>query len=60
MVAAGYAHSLTLRNDGTVAAFGMNDKGQCDVPETAHGAIAVACGGFHSLALTPGGGVVAW
>lgn len=59
-VAAGHSHSLTLRNDGTVAAFGKNDEGQCDVPETAHGAVAVACGGFHSLALMPGGGVVAW
>ncbi|MBB1510611.1 hypothetical protein [Tessaracoccus sp. MC1756] len=60
MVAAGHSHSLSLRNDGTVAAFGMNDEGQCDVPGTAHGAVAVACGGFHSLALTSGGGVVAW
>ncbi len=32
-VAAGYEHSVILREDGTVVAFGGNDWGQCDVQD---------------------------
>ena len=32
MVAAGGVHTVLLRSDGTAAAFGDNDDGQCDLP----------------------------
>lgn len=59
-IAAGHSHSLTLRDDGTVAAFGSNEDGQCNVPHEAHGASSIACGGFHSLAVLSDGSVVGW
>ena len=30
-IAAGYAHTVGLRADGSVVAVGRNDEGQCDV-----------------------------
>lgn len=60
LVAAGYNHSLALRNDGTVAAWGRNDHGQCDVPVGLGGVAGLAGGFSHSLALRSDGTVVAW
>ena len=59
-VAAGEAHALALRDDGTVIAWGDNLHGQCDVPEDLNEAVAIAAGGFHSLALRRNGNVVGW
>lgn len=59
-VAGGGYHSLALRADGTVAAWGENGTGQTDVPSTLTNVAAVACGWFHSLALQADGTVVAW
>jgi len=59
-VAAGYSHSLGLRNDSTVVAWGGNDYGQCDVPLPNSGFIAVAGGWGHSLGLKDDGSIVAW
>jgi alpha-tubulin suppressor-like RCC1 family protein len=71
-VAAGWYHSLALRTEGTVVAWGLGHVGQVDgsissasslvplaVPWVT-GAVAIAAGGFHSLALTTGGHVVGW
>ncbi len=59
-VAAGYGHSLGLRNDGSIAAWGRNNYGQCDVPSPNTGFIAVAVGEHHSLGLRNDGSIVAW
>lgn len=74
-VAAGANHSLALRSDGTVLAFGLNDVGQLGnstnnntdtanptptvVPDLS-GVIALAAGSNHSLALRSDGTVVAF
>jgi alpha-tubulin suppressor-like RCC1 family protein len=59
-VAAGAHHSLGLRSDGKIVAWGNNDYGQCNVPALNEDFIAVAGGDFHSLGLTSDGSIVAW
>jgi len=59
-VAAGLAHSLALRADGTVAAWGDNSYGETTVPAGLSGVVAVSAGGGFSLALLANGTVVAW
>ena len=59
-IAAGYAHSLALKSDGTVVAWGSNDYGQSNVPAGLTGVTAIAGGYGHSLALKSDGTVVAW
>ena len=59
-MATGYAHSLVLKADGTVGAFGYNGEGRCNVPAGLANVRAVAAGGFHSVALRKDGTVVAW
>jgi alpha-tubulin suppressor-like RCC1 family protein len=53
-------HSLALRADGTVTAWGRNDFTQAQVPVGLSDVVAVAAGALHSLALTAEGRVVAW
>lgn len=67
-LAAGYAHSMALRADGTVVAWGAGTNntassphfGQVQVPADLTNVAAIACGGYHSLALREDGTVVAW
>ena len=62
-VAAGGNHSLALKADGTVSAWGywnLNDHGQTTVPPFLAGVVAIAAGSSHSLALRANGTVVAW
>jgi alpha-tubulin suppressor-like RCC1 family protein len=64
-------HSLAIRTDGAVVAWGNNDNGQLGTGDTANrtvavavpnlaGVIATAVGASHSLALTADGTVWAW
>ncbi len=50
-IAAGLSHSLALKNDGTVVAWGRNVEGQTTVPAGLTGVTAIAAGGYHSIAL---------
>lgn len=59
-VSVGGYHVLALRNDGTVAAWGNNNYGQCNVPIGLSDVTAISAGGFHSVALKSDGTVVAW
>ncbi len=64
-VAAGYAHSLALKSDGTVVAWGSNAFGQTDVPDDLNDIDAIAAGQHFSLALKKNedgslGSLVAW
>ncbi len=75
IIAAGGGCSLGLKSDGTVAAWGDNSYGQCDVPPGLSDVVSIAAGGFlvvgkpgywgeentgQSLALKSDGTLVAW
>ncbi len=60
LIAAGEAHALVLRNDGTVAAWGRGDYGQTTIPAGLSGVVAVSVGAINSLALKGDGTVAAW
>lgn len=67
-IAAGVDHSLALKSDGTVAAWGSarlyinawNPLGQTSIPAGLSNVVAVAGGSFHSMALKADGTVVVW
>jgi hypothetical protein len=55
-IAAGKSHTVALKDDGTVLAWGSNDEdedhGQTNIPAAAlNGALAIAAGGHHTVAL---------
>ncbi|MDP1806652.1 MAG: hypothetical protein Q8K72_15855 [Acidimicrobiales bacterium] len=53
-------HSLALKADGTVVAWGDNTFGQTNVPAGLTDVVSIAAGGWHSVALKADGTVVAW
>ncbi|MBI4719361.1 MAG: PKD domain-containing protein [Planctomycetes bacterium] len=59
-VAAGGYHSLGLKADGSIVAWGDNQYGQSKVPASNTGFIGVAGGWDHSLGLKADGAIVAW
>lgn len=58
-VAGGSSHSLALKRDGTVIAWG-GYPGLTNVPPGLTGVMAIAAGSYHNLALTRDGTVAAW
>ena len=50
-IAAGGAHNLGLKSDGSIVAWGYNAFGECNVPAPNTAFVAVAAGGDHSLGL---------
>ena len=59
-IAAGTYHSLALRGDGVVIAWGDNSQGQCAIPPGLSNVVALAAGGAHSVALRDNGSVTGW
>lgn len=59
-ISAGQLHSVALKKDGTVVAWGDNSGNQRDVPVGLSGVAAIAAGGYHTLALKNDGSVVGW
>jgi hypothetical protein len=58
-ISAGVRHSLALRADGTLVAWGNNEYDQTAAPAR-DDLVAIAAGGYHNLALTAEGSVIAW
>ncbi|MFN0134267.1 MAG: RCC1 domain-containing protein [Phycisphaerales bacterium] len=58
-VASGRKFAIGVRENGSLAGWGLNTDGQTNVPESAN-FVAVSCGWDHSLALQTDGTVVAW
>jgi Bacterial Ig-like domain/Regulator of chromosome condensation (RCC1) repeat len=50
-ISAGTVHSLALKGDGTVVAWGENLYGEANVPAGLSGVTAIDAGGYHNLAL---------
>ena len=70
-IAAGWDHSLAIRSDSTVLAWGLNNYGQLGLGDTDNRAVpttaidgltvkAIACGGAHSLAIKSDNAGIAW
>lgn len=71
-IAGGYVHSLAVKTNGQVWAWGNNDSGQLGIGLTPNesftpvqagaftNAVSVAAGYYHSMALTADGKVYAW
>jgi len=60
VITSGVYHSLALKEDGAIVAWGSNGYGQCDIPSPNADFIAVAAGGEFSLGLKEDGSIVAW
>jgi hypothetical protein len=59
-IAAGGYHSLALKADGMVVAWGDNNYGETNIPPGLTNVVAIATGYAHSLALKADGTVVGW
>lgn len=59
-VVGGGGHSLALKNDGTVVAWGINNYGQATVPTNLVGIAMIAAGGAFSVALQTNSTIRAW
>lgn len=59
-ISAGAMHSLAVKKNGAVVAWGSNRYGQCRVPAGLSDVVMTAGGRDHSLALKKDGAVIAW
>jgi alpha-tubulin suppressor-like RCC1 family protein len=59
-IAAGGFHSLALKSDGTVVAWGRNTEGETNVPMGLSNVVAIAAGYYHSIALRNDGTIIVW
>jgi hypothetical protein len=59
-VAAGLYHSLALKSNGKVIAWGDDSYGETEVPTGLTNVVAIAAGGYNSLALKGDGTVIVW
>ena len=59
-IAAGYAHSVAVKSDGSVVCWGSNDFGQCNPPVSISSATGVAAGWYHTVTVKADGSVVCW
>lgn len=59
-IGAGGGHSLAIRRNGSLVAWGLDDCGQVSDVPTGEPFRAVAGGGHHSMALRPDWSIVSW
>ena len=59
-VSSGDDHTVALLDNGTVVAWGMNQFGQCDVPDGLEGVTMIAAGEHFSAALLKDGRIITW
>jgi hypothetical protein len=61
-ISGGALHALARLSDGTLASWGFNGSGQCNVPGLPAGVVfsEVSAGTFHTLARCSDGSVLAW
>ena len=59
-ISVGALHSVALRSDGTVVAWGCTNGGETDVPASASNVVAIAAGRGYTLALRQDQTVVGW
>ena len=65
-IAASGNHTLALRANGTLVAWGQNEDaignfvGQSTIPPGLNGVVAIGAGEYHSIAAKSDGTVVAW
>ena len=59
-VAAGAFHTVVVKSNGIVTAWGNNVYSQCSIPSGLSNVVKVAAGMYHSVALKQNGTVVAW
>ena len=59
-ITAGAGHTVTLRTDGSVAAWGVNRAGQTDVSNGLKDMTAIAAEAGHTVALRTDGSAVVW
>ena len=59
-IAAGASHSLALKIDGTVVAWGLNGGGQTNIPSGLTNVVFISAGNNHNLAINGDGTVSAW
>lgn len=59
-VAGGNAHSVAIRTDGTVVAWGSNDYGESNVPVGLANVVKISVGERHAYALKADGSLVGW
>ena len=59
-LAAGALHSVAVKGDGSVIAWGNSSFGQSSVPATLNGVVALAAAGYHTIALKNDGTIHEW
>ena len=59
-IAAGWYHTIALKQTGSVVCWGLNNYGQRTIPNGLGMTIAVGAGAYHSAAVQADGSVVCW
>jgi len=59
-ISGGYEHSIAVRANGTVVAWGFGGDGRCHPPSDLNSVVRAVAGGSHSLALRQDSTVVGW